>query len=239
MIRVSVLVPVLGRPDRAAPLVESLAASVTGPIFGASVMFLVSPGDVAQESACLATGARTVVVSWEPGAGDYAKKINHGFALAAEGPCWVGDPPSSDFCLLGADDLVFHSGWLEAAMVAQLRTGACVVGTNDLGNAKVMRGDHATHSLVHRAYFQEGVIDEPGSSGLLHEGYDHNFVDNEFVGTARARGTFVHAPDSVVEHLHPIWGKGENDDTYRKGQRAYDDDRRLHEGRRKLWETSG
>lgn len=33
--------------------------------------------------------------------------------------------------------------------------------------------------------------------------------------------------------------KGENDDTYRKGQRAYDDDRRLHNERRSLWEDAG
>lgn len=233
MIHVTVLCPVLGRPDRAAPLVESLHASVSGPVANAEVMFVASRLDVEQRDACRATEALTVVADWEAGSGDYARKINLGVAmLMRHDPAYA---PVPDFVLLGADDLVFHPGWLEAALIAQLETGACVIATNDLGNPAVIDGRHATHPLVHRAYVECGTVDEPGK--LLHEGYDHCFVDNEFTGTAKARGTFTAASRSRVEHMHPIWRKGAPDETYRKGQRAFDADRRLHEQRRRLWEA--
>lgn len=235
MIRVAVLVPVLGRPQRALPLAQSLAATVTGPIFDAFVMFLCSPGDDEQIAACdeaarRVLGTNRIIVHDAPGPGDYARKINLGARLAAE--------PSHgcDFVLLGADDLVFHPGWLEAAMVAQLQTGACVVGTNDLGNRAVMAGRHATHPLVHVAYLEGGVIDRPDALGLLHEGYGHSYVDTEFIGTAQSRATFTHATDSHVEHLHPLWGKSDDDPTYRKGQRTFAADRAHYEARRSLWE---
>ena len=32
---------------------------------------------------------------------------------------------------------------------------------------------------------------------------------------------------SIVEHLHPLWGKAENDDTYRLGQRSARNDRKV------------
>lgn len=229
VIHVSVLAPVLGRPERALPLVESLAASVTHPVFDAAVLFLCSPGDVDQIAACMMTGAETIVVNWDAGSGDYARKINHGADRAAYGY----DNPG-DFVLLGADDLMFHRGWLEAALIVQLDTGACVIGTNDLGNRSVMNGSTSTHPLVHVNYIDEGLAD--GTPGLMFEGYDHNFVDTEFIETAKSRGTFAPALLSHVEHLHPFWGKGITDATYAKGAALLAEDRKLHRSRAHLWE---
>jgi hypothetical protein len=46
-----------------------------------------------------------------------------------------------------------------------------------------MAGRHSTHSLVTRDYVERfGTIDEAGV--VLHEGYPHEFVDDEFVQTA-------------------------------------------------------
>lgn len=110
-----------------------------------------------------------------------------------------------------------------------------VVGTNDLGNPRVIAGKTATHSLVTRAYVGEhGTVDEPGK--VLHEGYQHNFCDTEFVETAKRRGAWAFAGDSVVEHLHPHWSKGDDDETYRRGQAGFEVDRRLHARRRRLWQ---
>lgn len=223
------LAPVLGRPHRAAPLVESLAASVTGRLFHAGVMFLVSPDDHEQEAACFAVAgenASVVTVAWERGPGDYGRKINYGWSILH---------PDVDFALLGADDLAFHPGWLEAAVAKQLETGVCVIGTNDLGNNEVMAGRHATHSLVHRDYTC-GTIDDPDPGKLLHEGYDHQQVDNEFVRTALARQTFAAATDSIVEHLHPFWHKGATDATYEKALANGAADRARYKSRERLWE---
>jgi len=42
---------------------------------------------------------------------------------------------------------------------------------------------------------------------LYHTGYWHEGCDVEFAATARSRGTYAFAADSIVEHLHPLWGK--------------------------------
>lgn len=212
---------------------ESLHASVTGPVIRADLMFLASPGDIDQIAACGATGDLSTVnhpilqvMDRPPGSGDYALKINHGWRAA----CASG----YDFVLLGADDLRFHPGWAEAALIEQLRTGACVIGTNDLGNNSTRLGTHTTHPLVSTAYTC-GLVDDPDPGLLLNPSYRHNFVDNEFVGTAKHRRVYTHAVNSHVEHLHPFWHKAEKDATYALGQAGFAADRKLHERRRRLW----
>lgn len=227
---VTVLAPVLRRPQRVQPLILSLAASAE--VTPLALLFLVSPEDKPElreiqarmADAPSALEVAVEVVPWKPGPGDYAKKINHGARLT-----------SSRYLFLGADDLSFPLGWAERAIAVQLQTRVCVVGTSDGGNARTMDGTHSTHSLVDRDYIECGTIDEPGA--ILHEGYDHQFVDTELVATAQMRGTYRHAEGVVVEHLHPDWGKSQRDDTYLKGQRAFAADRMLFEQRRPLWET--
>jgi hypothetical protein len=140
---------------------------------------------------------------------------------------------AADWFFLGADDLHFHPGWLDAALEAHTATGACVIGTNDLGNPRVTSGIHATHSLVHHDYCECGTLDEPWK--LLHEGYGHCFVDDELIGTAMLRGTFVMALGSHVEHLHPNWSKAADDETYRKGMASFHADQALHQRRSRAW----
>jgi hypothetical protein len=217
---VAVLIPVLARPHRAEPV----ARSVTESDRRAVPMFLCSPGDAAELEACRAV-AWTVEVGWPVGRGDYARKMNHGYHLARE--------HGFDWAFLGADDLVFHPGWLDACIREHERADACVVGTNDMGNARVISGRHSTHTLVHRDYLDCGTIDDDDL--ILHEGYWHNYVDDEFVQTAMARDTYAHAADAYVEHLHPNWKKAQDDATYRRGMEHFDDDRRLYEQRQRLW----
>jgi len=219
--RVVVVVPVLRRPQNAGPLAESLAAAT--PEGAYRLLFVGSPGDVAEHEACRATGADLLVIDRPPIGGDWARKINFAYQTT--------DEPA---LFLGADDLRFHPGWLEA-VERRVADGAHVVGTNDLGNARVMAGDHATHMLVTRSYVDEhGTVDERGK--VLHEGYPHEWVDDEAVATAKMRGVWAHATDSHVEHLHPNWGKAPMDSLY-AAQRLRMMQGRLHfERRRHLWE---
>lgn len=221
MAQVAVLIPVLGRPQRAGPVAESILRDDRVVPF-----FLCSPSDDAEIDACRSTGARTVVVGWPAGHADYARKMNHGYQLArAEGYEWA---------FLGADDLIFHPGWLDACLRVWERTYVCVVGTNDLGNSRVVAGHHSTHTLVHRDYLDcGGVADDP--TRLLCEAYSHNFVDDEFVQTAMYRDAYAHAHNALVEHLHPNWRKAEDDATYRKGMERFADDQRLFDRRRRLF----
>jgi hypothetical protein len=218
--RVLVLTPVLGRPERAAPVAASIRASDDR----AEPLFLCSPGDDDEIAACRDSGW-TIVVPWECGPADYGRKMNRGVELARS--------YGFDWAFLGADDLVFHPGWLDQCLRVWERTGACVVGTNDMGNQRVISGRHSTHTLVHVDYLDCGTIDEAGK--ILHEGYGHSFCDDEFVQTAQMRGTYVHAGEAFVEHQHPNWGKGEDDATYRKGMSSFDADRRLYERRKQMF----
>lgn len=216
---VAVLVPVLRRPHRVVPLLESIEAA-TPELH--RVLFLASPGDDSEQDAVRASGADLVVIDEPPGAGDYARKINAGIRATVE-----------PVLLMAADDLCFHPGWLTAAL-RRITGTVGVVGTNDLHNRRVTRGSHATHLLFTRRYVeQHGTIDEPGK--LLHEGYHHNFVDDEAVQTAKHRAAWAFAVDSHVEHLHPNYGGAPRDEVYDLAQAQFERDRRYYQRRCALW----
>jgi hypothetical protein len=221
MTAIAVLVPVLDRPANAVPLVASFDASEAD----AELWFLCTPGDDEQLAVVDKTGKPFLTMPEPAGPGDYARKINLGFAVTR-----------APYVLCGADDLRFHPGWDTALLQVAEEFDVGVVSTNDLGNGAVMAGRHATHPLVARCYIDRlgGYVDGPGS--VYFEGYDHQWVDVELVETAKARGCFAPCLDSRVEHLHPLWRKGAMDATYRKGQARGAADRALFESRRHLWE---
>jgi hypothetical protein len=97
-----------------------------------------------------------------------------------------------------------------------------------------MAGNHSTHSLVTREYVDRfGTIDRPGIA--LHEGYLHEFVDDEFVQTAMHRNAFAFAFDAHVEHLHPAWGKAPSDRSYEQAPFRMRMGRKLYRQRQHLW----
>jgi glycosyltransferase involved in cell wall biosynthesis len=209
--KVVILVPVLRRPHRAAPLVESIRAATPEPH---RVLFVGSPDDTEELEACRATGADLLTLPGSRAPGDWARKINLGYRCSTE-----------PLMLLAGDDLVFHPGWLPAVLRAAA-TGVGVVGTNDLANPRVTRGDHSTHPVVCRWYADEhGTVDGPGR--VVAECYDHNFVDDELVATARSRSEWAFAPTAHVEHRHPTWATAEDDEVYRLGRAGFRRDRDL------------
>lgn len=215
-----ILIPVLRRPGNIAPLVESIEKNTED----YQLLFLVSPGDEDEicELECQKQSYIAMDQSYEK-RGDYSRKINKGF-----------DSLEAEWYFLGADDIRFHTGWFEAAMDTYDKTGACVIGTNDMGNPLVKSGHHATHSLVLRDYVLEcGTIDEPGV--VLHTGYAHNFVDTEFVETAKWRGAWAFSKESVVAHHHPDWGLGSRDEVYKIGKSKFHEDQQYYEKRKRLW----
>lgn len=245
---VAILVPMWGRTER----IEQLLASIERNTRVAHTVWFIAcsddeevltyfsaPAFVAVELSVISdgfgitfapdSGVRLVVTSeWPSGIpGDYARKINLGYR--------VTDEP---FLFTGAIDLCFRQGWWEQAMrkmnyVYDPPIG--VVGTNDLTNRRTMTGNHSTHSLVRRSYIDEcGTIDEPGK--VLHEGYWHEFVDDEFVRTAQYRRRYVHAVSSVVEHLHPMGNKCATDDIYDMHPTRMEQGRNLFMERQHLWE---
>lgn len=153
----------------------------------------------------------------------FADAINEG---------WQGT--EEPFLFVGADDVLFHEGWLEAALGC-MEGDVRVVGTNDLGNHYVLSGLHATHYLVDRRYIEDvgGVID--GGPGSFLYTYDHNYTDAEFVETAQSRGVFAPCLESVVEHLHPAFGKRPEDEVHERTVDKIHDDWATFTERRELW----
>ena len=218
--KILIVIPVLRRPHRAQPVVDSICRST--PDGGYRVLFVGNRGDDAEHEAVRATGCDLMVIgAREPG--DYARKINQAFAASDE-----------PLLLTGADDLDFRPGWLEAVWRAHA-AGWKVIGTQDLGNPRVLIGEHATHIVFDRSYVLEhGTIDEPGK--VFHEGYDHECVDDEAIETAKARGVWYFAADAVIEHLHPNWGKAPVDELYEPQRIRMLGGRILLGQRRFLWE---
>lgn len=207
-----ILVPVLGRPQNVAPLLEAIRESTPEPY---SVLFIVDPDDHAERRAITAANACMIV----PG-GTYAEKINEGVRTTTE-----------PLVLLAADDIRPRSGWLSAAIEAR-RLGAQVVGLNDL-IPRPHRPGHATHFLMTREYAELPCLD--GSRGPLYEGYAHWRTDDELIATATKRGVYAYAEDARILHLHPMVGTAPDDETYRKGRATARLDGKRFARRQHLW----
>ncbi len=210
---VVILVPVLNRPQNVAPLLASIRATTPEPY---RVLFLCDPGDRAEQDAIGMAGGWMI----SPGGG-YAAKIRGGVQATDE-----------PLVFLGADDLHFHPGWLEACC-AVMAAGARVVGVNDGIRRRRGRRDHATHFLMTREYALQPAID--GGPGPLSEAYDHSFVDDELIATATRRGVYAYAPHAVVEHRHWMNDTAPDDDTYRRGRANFHADREMFARRSEMW----
>jgi hypothetical protein len=213
---IDILVPVLGRPQNVKPFLESVAITS----YPYRVFFICTISDKEQIAACEASGTRTLIHPHPAGKADFAKKIN-----------WAFPQTDAPWVFQAADDLRFHEGWDTYAIRMGDTREVGVVGTDDMGNALVMRGGHSTHTLIRRAYITSygGTYDNSGL--VFSELYDHQYCDNEFVQTAIRRGQWAFSKRSKVEHLHPAWGKGPMDATYDKALRATSRDARLYKDR--------
>lgn len=207
---VAVLVPVLNRPHRIAPLVRNIRAATPEPH---SILFICDVNDRKTHREIIRQGVDLIA----PG-GNYAHKIREGVQATT-------DP----LLFLAADDLEFQPGWLPAA-VAHMTAHIEVVGVNDL---IARRRHHATHFLMTRAYAEMPTVD--GQPGPLCAEYDHSFCDDELIATAKHRGVYAYAGDSHVRHDHPMVGRADDDDTYRRGRAQFRHDRRRFHDRSRLW----
>lgn len=209
----ALLVPVLARPHRVAPLLASIETSTPEPY---RVVFIADPSDLEEQRAVHESGADLMLID-----GGFASKVNAGVRATTE-----------PLIFIGADDLDPRPGWFEAAS-AKLGDGVHVVGVNDLIQRREGRAGHATHFLMTREYAELPTID--GERGPLAECYDHSWVDNELIATATKRGAYAYAADAHVAHLHPMAGNAPDDATYERGRLRFRQDRRLYWRRSAMW----
>jgi len=144
-----------------------------------------------------------------PGTINYAKRGN-----PVELWNYGASKASGDYFVLGADDLWFNDGWLEASVRGFDELGGHgLVGFNDLSP---MAGKMATHYMISKGY---ACADWGGV--MVIPAYKAQFIDNEATVRAVRDGRFYYAEDAIVEHRHPIWGKAEKDEIYERGDARY------------------
>lgn len=211
----AVIVPVLRRPQNAAPFMRSLRAS-TGL---AKVYAVADEDDPETVEAWRQAGAEVIVDSVRT----FARKVNLAFRRTTEP--WL---------FITGDDVEFRPGWLDHAQHVGDKFRAQVVGTNDLGNPRVMAGEHATHLLIRRSYVDEVGASFDGPGRVCHEGYRHWGPDTEIVEAAKKRGVWAMALGSLVPHNHPLWTGSTEDDTYRLGMESAQQDMALLQARLQL-----
>lgn len=212
---IAVIVPVIRRPEAAKRFMDSWRETTEG---HSAVYAVAELSDGPTWRAWVEAGATMVMA---PGP-RYAPKVNTGYRATDEP--WL---------LIVGDDVRFHPGW-ESAALDLAGEGWGVVSTND-----GQRHDLnllAVHPLFSRVYLDTvgATIDGPGT--LAHEGYFHLYVDQEWSFLARARGELVYAHGCLIEHLHPAFGKGEDDEIYRLAETEVDHDRELAISRLEQWE---
>ncbi len=213
---VDVIVPVLNRPQNAAPFMESLGDETRVRVWVV--------GEFNDRDTVAAWEQLDCNVIADPFAHTFAEKVNVGYSFGAA-PC----------VMLAGDDCRFTPGWLDQAMGTASLSRAAVIGTNDEANRRVVRGSHSCHPIIRRSYVEHVGASWDGPGIVCHEGYRHNYVDDEIVTAAKQRGVWVFSPGCVVRHLHPVWGTAENDATYRHGNEHRDADRALFNSRRERY----
>lgn len=156
-----------------------------------------------------------------PTAHTFAEKVNAAYGFT-----------SAPWLLLVGDDCRFTPSWLDAAIEVASTTRAAVVGTNDGTNPRVMRGSHTCHPFIRRTYIDHVGASWDGPGVVCHEGYRHNYVDDEIVTAAKQRSVWAFADKCLIRHLHPVWGTAMVDGTYRHGGESADADRALFRSRK-------
>ena len=186
---IAIAIPVLGRQYHIDPLLESIHATTPN----ARVVFITSTNDTSGvveylkeiDQEVMEIRSKSVAVGnnvWN--FADYSRKINHAFRNTNE-----------PLFFMGATDIKFTPGWFEWA-TGDITDKYQAIGTKDGLNSRTMSGQHSTHSLITREYGERGTIDDPNC--VLHEGYWHEFVDDEFCATAKSRGAFLSSQAKVL-----------------------------------------
>jgi glycosyltransferase involved in cell wall biosynthesis len=221
---IDILIPTVGRAERLVPLLDNINETTPE---RHSVIFVLDEGDQESREAVMSYGKPTTCGYIVLQDGTYPVKVNAGHRFG-----------EGDLVLPTADDVLFHAGWLEAAIAVLADPSVQVVGTDDLSPATADR-THATMPVLRRSY-----IDAPGAvwgetGTLFHEGYRHNFCETELWQLAAHRGVTGWAEGAVIEHLHPAWGKRPEDATDEKGNKqGWEEDEALFRERREQWSRS-
>jgi hypothetical protein len=211
----------MGRPRLLFPLAWNIAKTTPAGIF--RIYFVVNMDDsVTQQAVIGIEGPVQMVLTHKKG---YPAAVNAGVRASDE-----------RLIAIVNDDVKFHDGWWDGLRKV-LRPIVSVVATNDL-SPHTANGDACTQPVIRRDYIDlhGGAWGEPGVA--MCEQYFHNFAETELFDLAAHRGVAVFAPECVIEHVHPDWGKADVDATYMAGSKrpgGWEHDQALYLERSAQW----
>ena len=209
---ITVVIPSQDRPERLLRAVESVLSTARG----VEVVLVLDEQDD-ESRAIVEPLEHHLVIETVRGDLHTAERWNAGAAIA-----------SGDYFVVGADDIIFQDGWLEAALEAIRMIGASgLVGFNEGEGSSF--GSLATHYMISRKYAVRGM-----GGCMMPPVYEHGHTDVEATLRAKRDGRLVFAERARIEHLHPFYGTAESDAIYEKADSSRRRDRRLFKRRLKL-----
>jgi glycosyltransferase involved in cell wall biosynthesis len=207
---VAVLVPTVNRADMLEAVVQSIHDCTMN---SHHVYLIMEASDKESRAVARRLKARSVVGFY----GSNATAVNAGY--------WASVEP---FVAIVNDDCRFTPGW-DVTALSYMSYTTHIVGINQ-GDGRC-----TSFSMVRRKYIEEhsGVYDQPNT---LYHPYLSQFPDTEFAEYAQHRGVWADAPDSVIEHLHWVFGKGDAyHPNYVKARDTFAADQAVYEERRRQW----
>ncbi|SCL31972.1 hypothetical protein GA0070616_4367 [Micromonospora nigra] len=204
-----VIVPSRGRPESVARLVETWEA--TDAYAHARLAFAIDgddPHHAAYERQASAQSLMLTIVRWLP--------MVHKLDRVAVGL-------ATDYLALGFagdDHLPRTPGWAKRYVDELRQMGTGIVYGDDGYQGERLPTQWAMTADIVQALGR--MVPAP---------VEHLYCDNAVLELGRAAGCIRYLPDVVVEHMHPVAGKGVDDEQYRRvnGRAQYDRDRRAYQ----------
>lgn len=200
-----VIVPTRGRPDNVRRVIEAWDA--TGAWADASLTFALDADDVEHpENVRRISHARALdhrkslrdftISAWQP----MVTKLN---AVATAG---AGQYDALAFA--GDDHLPRTRGWVRSYLDALDELGTGIVYGDDLVQGERLPTQWAMTADIVQALGRMVPAD-----------VEHLYCDNAILALGEASGCIRYLPDVIVEHAHPVAGRGTWDDQYRRVNR--------------------
>lgn len=192
-----VIVPTRERPDKAATLVEAFNATCTA---DTSIVLAVDDNDPTLPQYLALNSDRVSVVV---GVVSEPKTMVHALNQACIGVIKQLNPYAVGF--MGDDHAPRTVGWDSRYLQALGDLGTGIVYGNDLLQGQALPTQAAmTADIVHALGYMAPTT------------LRHMYVDNFWRDLGSLAGCLRYLPDVIVEHLHPLAGKAEQDDGYQR-----------------------
>lgn len=191
-----VIVPSRGRPEKARAFVQAFADTRTV----AHLVFAIDEDDPTRDEYAALLGEPVSAIDTGGLPATMVRALNASAIKRA-----TSDDPPFAVAFMGDDHMPRTFGWDAAYLEALRELGTGMVYGNDLLQGGKLPTQVAVTADIVRAL---GYMAPPALT--------HLYVDNFWLDLGRAAGCIQYLPDVIVEHRHPVAGKAQWDEGYRR-----------------------